>query len=608
MTQLDKLIEEFILNPNNDYANYNLGREYHKIGQTASAVSFYLKCAEITDDDTLAYECLLLMSCCYETQGGRPETVKGMIKQALNLLPKRPEAYFALSKFYINQTNWSDAYTYSSLALEMVDFDVQPLRSDVGYHGKKGIEYQKAYSSWWWGKVDQSLDLFLGLQEPSSAQEKLYTHNDKMVTSQINRCDCYWCQRYPFPRLTEVGGKFWFEIPKNGSSSIKETFKDFKHLGKSEYPKDISPIVVFDDPVNRFVSLMNDYFCNPNRVNDSLHSSPNNLYGEDLFKTLGVDLYQTSDVEKVDIVLKNINKITSRHQVHHFYPQSAFVDTKFYSKFYVMLKKDINSVFGIDKVANKSVKTLKVEDLSEKQVAKIKEIYASDYEFYEKYATNKDPKIVQSKPVTTAEKFQSNPTPVTFQLGNSVRKSAIIIDNFYDDPDSVREFALNQKYVEGGIGRGFIGRRSENQFLFDGLKEKFESYIGEKITKWEEYGMNGRFQIAWSGEPLVYHCDSQRWGGMLYLSPDAPYQCGTTLWADKVNRSRTWFDEGWDRAWRGVSGNSHLDGTHFEHVDVLGNVYNRLVLFDGSCIHSASEYFGTDSQNGRLWQMFFFDT
>nr|BDD46030.1 hypothetical protein 7 [bacterium] len=56
-----------------------------------------------------------------------------------------------------------------------------------------------------------------------------------------------------------------------------------------------------------------------------------------------------------------------------------------------------------------------------------------------------------------------------------------------------------------------------------------------------------------------------------------------------------------------TSGDCHLDGTPFEPVDVLGNVYNRLVIFDASCIHSASEYFGTVMENSRLWQMFFFD-
>jgi len=194
-----------------------------------------------------------------------------------------------------------------------------------------------------------------------------------------------------------------------------------------------------------------------------------------------------------------------------------------------------------------------------------------------------------------------------FKLSANSKSTSWIVDNFYEDPDTVREFALEQEYVEGGFGRGFIGRRTEQQFLFPDLKERFEEIMGRKITAWESHEMNGRFQIAWAGEPLVYHCDSQKWGGMLYLTPDAPYQCGTTLYAHKQTRARTYYDEGWDAAWTNIPGDPHLDGTHFEPVDVLGNVYNRLVIFDASAIHSASQYFGTVKENSRLWQMFFFD-
>jgi len=202
---------------------------------------------------------------------------------------------------------------------------------------------------------------------------------------------------------------------------------------------------------------------------------------------------------------------------------------------------------------------------------------------------------------------QSQPiSPFTF--ASNKKPTVWIVDNFYDDPHAVREFALQQEYVEGGFGRGFIGRRTEQQFLWPGLKESFEEIIGQKITAWETHPMNGRFQNAHSGEPLVWHCDSQKWGGMLYLTPGAPYQCGTSLYATKKDGARTYFDPGWDIAWAGVPGGCHLDGTYFEPVDVCGNVFNRLFIFDASCIHSASEYFGTVMENSRLWQMFFFDT
>jgi hypothetical protein len=53
--------------------------------------------------------------------------------------------------------------------------------------------------------------------------------------------------------------------------------------------------------------------------------------------------------------------------------------------------------------------------------------------------------------------------------------------------------------------------------------------------------------------------------------------------------------------------NGFLDSTEFELVDVVGNVYNRLVLFDAKMIHAASNYFGNNLNNGRLFQIFFFD-
>jgi len=200
---------------------------------------------------------------------------------------------------------------------------------------------------------------------------------------------------------------------------------------------------------------------------------------------------------------------------------------------------------------------------------------------------------------------------ISFEFGNNQstnpKPTVWVVDNFYEDPYKIREFALMQRYIEGGFGKGFIGRRTEKQFLFLDLKERFESIIGTNIVSWETQTQNGKFQIAWSGEPLVYHCDSQRWAGMIYLTPGAPYSCGTSLLAHKTTRARTYYDKGWDAAWTNVPGECHLDGTPFESVDVLGNVFNRLVIFDASCIHSASQYFGTVKENSRLWQMFFFD-
>lgn len=229
--------------------------------------------------------------------------------------------------------------------------------------------------------------------------------------------------------------------------------------------------------------------------------------------------------------------------------------------------------------------------------------------------TKKSIKLIESygfelvKNVDTSLLFKRSRVE-NFSININQKSRVWTIDNFYSDPYFIRDFALQQDYHEGGIGRGFIGRRTYKQFLFPGLKEKFEEIMGRKITAWEEHTENGKFQIAWAGEPLVYHWDSQKWGAVLYLTPDAPFECGTTLFAHKKTKGRDYYEVSYDDAFSGVINETttHLDRTPFEPVDVMGNVFNRLVIFDGSCIHSASEYFGCNKNSGRLWQMFFFDT
>ena len=183
-------------------------------------------------------------------------------------------------------------------------------------------------------------------------------------------------------------------------------------------------------------------------------------------------------------------------------------------------------------------------------------------------------------------------------------KRAFIVDNFYHNPHAIRDFAKKQVYIEGGLGKPYIGKRTEKQFLFPGIKEAFEEILGKRITKWEEHGMNGRFQLNISGEPVVYHCDDQNYAAMIYLKPDAPPEGGTATFRHRDTRILHKSDPNIQSAF---NGKTFLDKTPYDMVDRFGNVFNRLVIFDAGCIHAANEYFGADFDDGRLWHMFFFD-
>ncbi len=179
--------------------------------------------------------------------------------------------------------------------------------------------------------------------------------------------------------------------------------------------------------------------------------------------------------------------------------------------------------------------------------------------------------------------------------------SFIVIDNFYQNPDSVRNFALSLTYNEHK--EYHKGKRTDNCYRFNGIKEEFERILGVKIKNWDNYGTNGCFQICVAGDQIVYHNDSQQYAGVLFLTPDAPPNTGTSFYRSKHTKTMKPTADNTSIIFK----NGFLDSTEFEMVDTVGNVYNRIVLFDSKMIHAASCYFGTNLQNGRLFQLFFFD-
>ena len=193
-------------------------------------------------------------------------------------------------------------------------------------------------------------------------------------------------------------------------------------------------------------------------------------------------------------------------------------------------------------------------------------------------------------------------------------KRFFVVDNFYEDPYGVREFALQQTYYPG---EGAVGFRTRKQFFFDGLRERFESIIGEKIADhtesglgWFDEGINGRFQYSPGGTPSVFHCDTQKWAAVVYLTPDAPPQSGTCFYRHRETKIHHNTQMDWGPLGDGFKvfpGKTFLDGTPYEMVDTVGNIFNRAVIFDGGLIHSGVNYFGHDLETSRLFHIFFFD-
>jgi len=169
MDSITNTLIRYCADTENPEINFELALLYDSIGQTAAAISFYARTADRTDSVDLAYECLIRVSNAFEKQKNRGNTVRGFLKHAISIKPKRPEAYYLLSRHYEWNRLYADSYTTAALALGVCDFDVRPLRTHVGYPGKYGLIFERAVSAWWWGKSAESRKLFRVLA-------KEYTH------------------------------------------------------------------------------------------------------------------------------------------------------------------------------------------------------------------------------------------------------------------------------------------------------------------------------------------------------------------------------------------------------------------------------------------------
>lgn len=158
-----KRIEELVVSLSSDpfspELNFYLAEEYAKIEQYASAISFYLRCAEYGygSHPLYVYTALLKVSHSFNKQGGRITTVTNSLLQAIDYLPSRPEAYFFMSQLCERQGNWSECHAWASIGLFVADLkELELLPSKTDYYGRYCLEFEKGISAWWIGQIQES--------------------------------------------------------------------------------------------------------------------------------------------------------------------------------------------------------------------------------------------------------------------------------------------------------------------------------------------------------------------------------------------------------------------------------------------------------------------
>jgi Family of unknown function (DUF6445) len=195
-----------------------------------------------------------------------------------------------------------------------------------------------------------------------------------------------------------------------------------------------------------------------------------------------------------------------------------------------------------------------------------------------------------------------------------------VIDNFLENPDAYREYALAQKYRS-------LTQIPDAKHVFPGSRTldllELDKSIHEKILKKlvsvfhnSEYdkmrwAISTNFQSVSEkyGEGVIHTDHNTIFAALLYLTPNAPLNAGTSLF--KPNST---FDEAKyikaleDNDVRFRAGEIVMDTSYhsmFDEIVRINNVYNTLVIYEGRHYHAANRFFGKDLQDARLTQVFF---
>tara|TARA_E500000305_G_C3913976_1_gene184720 strand:- start:29 stop:646 length:618 start_codon:yes stop_codon:yes gene_type:complete len=202
-------------------------------------------------------------------------------------------------------------------------------------------------------------------------------------------------------------------------------------------------------------------------------------------------------------------------------------------------------------------------------------------------------------------------------MKNQTRKNLIVVDNFLEDPDGIREYALKQNFEMLG-GKNWPGRDSCKTHGVEEMTRACSEVVGEQLVVKKENKCS-YFRVTKEGEYGKQHIHFDPnpglvWAGVLYLTPKFHPTAGTKFWKHK--------ETGWEFTPTEEEGveygiKSHNDMFEFFNTegknmsrwietDNISFKYNRLVMFNPAMWHSNGDWFGNTYDNSRLVQLFFF--
>ncbi len=195
-----------------------------------------------------------------------------------------------------------------------------------------------------------------------------------------------------------------------------------------------------------------------------------------------------------------------------------------------------------------------------------------------------------------------------------------VVDNFYENPDAIRKFALAQKYKfcheRPDISYVYPGSRTLDVFdldveLHEKICKKLVSIFHNTEHDYMRWAISTSFQSVTEefGKGVLHTDTNTIFAAVLFLTPNAPLNSGTSLFKknekfnqEKYSRALEQNDTLFKSGKKVMSTDYH---SMFDEVVRVNNVYNTLILYEGDTFHAANKFFGNSLKNSRLAQVFF---
>lgn len=195
----------------------------------------------------------------------------------------------------------------------------------------------------------------------------------------------------------------------------------------------------------------------------------------------------------------------------------------------------------------------------------------------------------------------------------------IIVDDFYQNPYQIREFALGAEKEQESAGN-YAGVMTEASFITQEHLQAFNTLVGQDV--YPSTNLTGKFRFTLEHDPLKQdiHFDPGDnnccWAGVIYLTPDVEAD-GTHFWQHtrtgltEIPRTLEgiqqygWNDTGDLKQFLETEGCDH---SLWKKTLTVPYKFNRLILFRPWLFHSPGRAFGDTIETSRLIQTFFFGT